>query len=100
MPELDGIAATERIRTYEIEHALTPIPIIALTAHALSSDQEVCLRAGMDGFVTKPIDVSTLKVWDQVLIQGHVRNLPFIVSFIFALFIMNSGDESKKGDST
>jgi CheY-like chemotaxis protein len=54
MPASDGIAATRQIRAAEAEGARTPI--IALTADALSEDRDACLQAGMDGFLTKPLD--------------------------------------------
>ena len=55
MPEMDGIAGYEsNSRAGEIDH-MTHIPIIAMTAHAMTGDRARCLAAGMDGFVTKPI---------------------------------------------
>jgi CheY-like chemotaxis protein len=54
MPASDGIEATRRIRAAEADGARTPI--IALTADALSEDRDACLKAGMDGFLTKPLD--------------------------------------------
>jgi len=54
MPASDGIEATRRIRAEEAGNARTPI--IALTADALSEDRAACLEAGMDGFLTKPLD--------------------------------------------
>ncbi|WP_104024559.1 ATP-binding protein [Vibrio hyugaensis] len=50
MPVMDGITATRLIRKKRIS-----IPIIALTAHALESDKSMCLKAGMDGFISKPV---------------------------------------------
>ncbi|WP_045380497.1 response regulator [Vibrio campbellii] len=50
MPIMDGITATRLIRQKGIN-----IPIIALTAHALESDKTTCMKAGMDGFVSKPV---------------------------------------------
>jgi PAS domain S-box-containing protein len=54
MPASDGIEATRRIRAAEAEGPRTPI--IALTADALSEDRDACLKAGMNGFLTKPLD--------------------------------------------
>jgi CheY-like chemotaxis protein len=54
MPASDGIEATRRIRAAEADGP--PTPIIALTADALSEDRDACLKAGMDGFLTKPLD--------------------------------------------
>jgi CheY-like chemotaxis protein len=53
MPEMDGFQATAAIR--EDQHANPRIPIYALTAHAGPGDREKCLAAGMDGYISKPI---------------------------------------------
>ncbi|KAJ3930156.1 MAG: histidine kinase [Lentinula lateritia] len=55
MPFMGGMEATELIREHEMKHGLTPIPIIALTAHAMIGDRERCLQAGMDDHITKPL---------------------------------------------
>jgi len=62
MPEMDGFEATRVIREYERESRPQPprIPIVALTANALKGDRERCLEAGMDDYLTKPIDSQRL----------------------------------------
>lgn len=59
MPIMDGFAATAAIREYEVA-AENKTPIIAMTAHAMTGDREHCLDAGMDGYLTKPIDTQSL----------------------------------------
>jgi CheY-like chemotaxis protein len=54
MPEMDGFAATAAIRGIEKLRG-THVPIIAMTAHALKGDQQRCLAAGMDNYISKPI---------------------------------------------
>jgi len=61
MPELDGYAASERIRAGEAGENMKSIPIIALTANALASDRDRCLRAGMSEYMTKPVDPKLLR---------------------------------------
>ncbi|KAF9254420.1 hypothetical protein L218DRAFT_886343 [Marasmius fiardii PR-910] len=55
MPFMGGMEATELIRSYEMHNGLQPVPIIALTAHAMIGDRERCLQAGMDDHITKPL---------------------------------------------
>ncbi len=62
MPVMDGIAAARAIRKLEgDEPARLRTPIIALTANAMRGDQERCEAAGMDGFLTKPIEIERLR---------------------------------------
>ncbi len=59
MPEMDGLEATRRIRDAESDSDRR-LPVIAMTAHAMSGDRERCLEAGMDGYVSKPVKASDL----------------------------------------
>ena len=61
MPELDGIATTRQIRARESSLNLARVPIVALTANAFGEDRAACLAAGMNDFLTKPIDAQRLR---------------------------------------
>lgn len=61
MPDLDGIAATQRIRAQESAQTARRTPIVALTANALADDRNACFAAGMDGFLVKPVDREALE---------------------------------------
>ena len=63
MPEMDGFEATAAIRAHEREGG-AHVPIIAMTAHAMKGDQERCVAAGMDGYVSKPI--SPQRLFDEI----------------------------------
>jgi PAS domain S-box-containing protein len=56
MPGIDGLEAARRIRAAETRAGQPRTPIIALTANAFPEHREACLAAGMDGFITKPLD--------------------------------------------
>ncbi len=68
MPVMDGITATRRIRE---STAADVLPIVAMTANAMQKDRERCLNAGMNGFITKPINPSEL--WRSLLEWTRIR---------------------------
>ncbi len=55
LPEVDGYAATRKIKSIKKD-----VPIIAQTAYSLTNDKEKCLRAGCDDFIHKPLDTNEL----------------------------------------
>ena len=61
MPEMDGFAATRKIRELEAEQNMPPVRIIALTASVVKEDHGLCLAAGMDGYIAKPVNLGELK---------------------------------------
>jgi len=67
MPEMDGFQASLAIREREMLLERAPLPIIAMTAHAMRGDREKCLSSGMSDYVAKPIDTAklfaTLEKW-------------------------------------
>ena len=71
MPEMDGFEATAAIREREKSQDGTHVPILAMTAHAMAGDRERCLEAGMDGYVSKPINVQEL--------TEALENLPRVI---------------------
>jgi two-component system, sensor histidine kinase and response regulator len=78
MPEMDGLAATAAIRARERQEG-GHLPIVALTAHALSRDRDLCAEAGMDAFLTKPLDVAALASTIEGVTSpgGSVRATPY-----------------------
>ncbi|NGM66201.1 response regulator [Sphingobacterium sp. SGR-19] len=65
MPEMDGYEAIKKIRSSDIYGS---VPIVAVTANAMSGDKEKCLAAGADDYIAKPIDVDRLmKVIEKLL---------------------------------
>jgi signal transduction histidine kinase/AmiR/NasT family two-component response regulator len=79
MPRLDGIAATARIREFEVSQSARDagerrVPIIALTANAFAEDRQRCLNAGMDDFLSKPFKADEVfATLDRHLAPGRER---------------------------
>ncbi|HUU30040.1 MAG TPA: PAS domain S-box protein [archaeon] len=72
MPEMDGFEATAIIREKEKDTGGN-VPIIALTAHALKGDRERCLNAGMDGYISKPVQTKELYEAIEALIPDKKK---------------------------
>ncbi len=70
MPVMDGLEATRRIKKMP---ALSNIPVVAVTAHAMSDDKEKFLKAGMDGYVPKPVKFGSLQLEMSRLLGGGHR---------------------------
>jgi PAS domain S-box-containing protein len=86
MPEMDGFTATKLIREREasttppshinVHRSVSHVPIVALTAHAMQGDREVCLAAGMDDYLTKPFTLTQL---EQMLARWVFNRRPIRV---------------------
>ena len=77
MPIVDGIESFNQIREYEKSNNLVNIPIIALTANVIKGDKEKFLNLGMNGYLTKPIDMNELKNIFAVYLSSNneIKNL-------------------------
>ncbi len=73
MPEMGGVAASSRIRELEREQGLEPIPIIALSANAMSHQVEEYLAAGMNAHVAKPIKIAELHAAIHAALTGGLE---------------------------
>ncbi|HEX4026106.1 MAG TPA: response regulator [Rhizomicrobium sp.] len=74
MPGMDGIEAARAIRTGEARLGRDRTPIVALTADALEAGKRSCLEAGMDGFLTKPVDPAELEEMFLMLFPSEDRS--------------------------
>ena len=72
MPQVDGFAATRMIRAREAGQGAGRMPIVALTANAISGDRERCLDAGMDDYLSKPFDFGQLRDVLQRWLPGTI----------------------------
>ncbi|MEO5340477.1 MAG: ATP-binding protein [Magnetococcus sp. MYC-9] len=68
MPEMDGLAACRAFREHEREQTMSRTPVVAVTANAMAGERERCLEAGMDDFLTKPVDKNDL----HALLMRHI----------------------------
>lgn len=78
MPQMGGLEATTLIRQKE-KGSPKRIPIIAMTAHAMKGDREQCLEAGMDDYVTKPLDAQILFVTIERMFSSLVQPDPVVL---------------------
>ena len=74
MPEMDGLEAARRIRREQ--HGARPARIIAMTANAMKGDRDVCLAAGMDDYLTKPIRLDELDAALRRCAPGATADVP------------------------
>ncbi|MES2386622.1 MAG: PAS domain-containing protein [Bacteroidota bacterium] len=61
MPVMDGLEATRQVRIFEQLNDLGHIPIIAMTANAMPGDREACINSGMEGYISKPLSLASIK---------------------------------------
>ncbi|MBW7882501.1 MAG: response regulator [Caldilineaceae bacterium] len=73
MPEMDGLEATRQLRRQE-EGTGRHLPVVAITARAMKGDRELCLEAGMDDYISKPINVAELLSMVGMVVEGKTSN--------------------------
>ena len=80
MPGMDGRETTEVVRQWEAERQSTPLPIVALTAHAMANEKRALLQSGMDDYLTKPISERQLAQvvlkWTGLALRNQVSDSP------------------------
>lgn len=106
MPVLDGLQATKSIRELEAEKSKR-IPIVAMTAHAMKGDREACLAAGMDAYVSKPLDAELLLKTIEKLVDAPESPAKSLLSLVtksgiwrFRSRSSSSSDSDTKSTST
>ena len=68
MPVMDGFEMTRALRSYELEHNQSPIPIVAVTANALHGEADRCFANGMGDYLVKPLEIKSLeKILNKLL---------------------------------
>ena len=96
MPLMSGLEATAAIRAQESGVSGRHVPIMAMTAHAMESDRETCLQAGMDGYVSKPIRLHELLAAIDVMCGASAKpapRLPKKPSAATSALLSNFGDD-------
>lgn len=78
MPGMDGRQATDAIRAWEIDRQVSPVPVVALTAHALANEKRALMQSGLDDYLTKPIDerqlAQVLLKWTGMRLGGPIED--------------------------
>jgi CheY-like chemotaxis protein len=69
VPEMDGLEATRAIRVLETHHKWRKIPIFAITAYAMPGDDDKCLNAGCDLYMSKPLNPQRLRMEIQSILS-------------------------------
>jgi len=93
MPYLDGFSATAQIRLLEKNNSYYT-PIIAMTAYALNGDREKCLEAGMDDYLSKPIDLSrAMELINKYVFVDKIESNNIFADAVFALMEVTGFDK-------
>ncbi len=95
MPEMDGYHATAAIRRMEMEKSVkNPVPIIALTAHALEGDKEKCLASGMNDYISKPFQQG--EILEIIRRQGRGKKIKLPGNMAINECIQDSSQQTRQ----